>query len=150
MEAQAAKWAPARRQFLAAGAVAAAALVQLGSLFSALGYDTGGFDGGWKLRVQAFSGGALVIGMLLLVAAYLSTTTAGDPPQAVSLGKKANLGVLALAAVAAFSVLLSFLVDLSNLGDDFLLSVGSFIGHVGTLVLLLAAAAGAFMAKGKK
>jgi len=149
VEAQAAKWAPVRRQLLALALVLGSALLELSAFFQAMALD----HVSWKYRVQqlAAPGGSVgVVGVGLIVAAFLSATTADDSERAADLGAKAGLGVLVIAGIGILTCLLAFLSDLASLGDSFLGGVGLLVAHLGSVLLLLAAAAGAFMTRPAK
>jgi len=143
MEAQAAKLAPAKTQLLAAALVLAGALIDFSAFIAGVTYESHGVSGTFKYRLETFANQSIVVGIILVVAAYLASSASSDDPKAVDLGKKATLGVLAVAAFTVLTILLGLLGDLGVLGDSFGQGVSSFVGHVAALVLVLGAAAGA-------
>jgi len=149
MEAQAAKWAPVRKQLLALALVAGGLLLEFSALLTAMATD----HVSWKYRVQqlASPGGAVgLVGVALILAVFLASPSDDDADRAKDLGAKAGLGVLVVAGIGALTMLLAFLADLASLGDSFVGGLGLLAAHLASLLILLGAAAGAFMTRPAK
>lgn len=149
VEAQAAKWAPVKRELLAGALVVSVALLLLSSFLAAITFETRGFDGAWKYRLQTLAGSGLQIGVMLVLAAFL-TSTAAETIKGADLARKVSLGVLVTGAATVLFLLMGLIGDLGFLGDSFATAVSSGGGHVAALLLVAAAGAVALMTRPSK
>jgi MFS family permease len=139
---------------LAAGLVLAVIALAFGALLLAASFD--GIDEEWKATVKiiglsVFGGFDVGIGLgtnalfaaaVLLIA--LSLVRRDVPPRRAGLVPIVGIGALAIAAWLAFFTLLGLVVDLTELGDDFVAAFGVLLSDLATLLVLALTAVWAY------
>lgn len=142
--------APAWSAIAALALLVSAILLQIAALISALDLDGDLFDDAWKERLWVLASPSLVIGLMLVVGVALAGMAPAGSAQHRTLKTSVGPLVLLVAAVVAVIVALAALADLTELGDDFAGSLEQLLSRLAALVLLLAAAAGAWMARARQ